>query len=77
MSGGGCGMSGTFLWMIAEASNSSTAVDAVLVLAAALALCRDGGDARGTAFEGLAVCEELAVDCGRGADAQGVALAAV
>lgn len=45
---------------------------AALVLPPRLALCRE----RRVAVEGLAVGEEFAVDCGRGADAQGVALAA-
>jgi hypothetical protein len=54
---------------------SDEGVDAVLVLATGLALCRDRRGALG-AVEGAAAGEELAVDRGRGADAQGVALAA-
>ncbi|MFH9968772.1 hypothetical protein ACH4PR_47095 [Streptomyces mirabilis] len=53
-------------WLLAES------VDAPLVLAVGLALCRD----RPGVVEGLAVGEELAVHRGCGADVQGVALAA-
>ncbi len=52
--------------------SSRKCVDAVLVLAAGLALGRE----RRGAVEALAAVEELAVDRGRGGDAQGVALAA-
>lgn len=53
-------------------SGGPEGADATLLLPPGLALCRD----RQATVEGLAVGEEFAVDCGRGAGVQGVALAA-